>query len=192
MGTCGTVAWELKRRDRQGSCVFVGNRFMANMFASNTNVQHVAGEDLKIAIAKYLAWYRNKDAVQEAKVLSTIRQVFEDVKKMERGANNTKNGTSFPLKRIINSLDKPVEFPAQIVVVSVLGHAYLLRPYALLVCFFDVYSLNGPKQVTLQAAVLRITGQNMMSRKVAMDRQLVQSTNNVPHQITMLLENTPR
>ena len=41
---------------------------------------------------------------------------------MERGASNTKDETTFLLKRIINSLDQKVEFSAQMAAISLLGY----------------------------------------------------------------------
>ena len=66
--------------------------------------------------------YCSKNPVQVANVMSTIRQVSREVKEMERGASNIKDETTFLLKRIINSLDKKVEFSAQMAAISLLGY----------------------------------------------------------------------
>ena len=53
--------------------------------------------------------------------MSTIQQVSREVKEMESGASDTKDEIIFLLKRIINSLDKKVEFSAQMAAISLLG-----------------------------------------------------------------------
>ena len=95
---------------------------MAYLFASNTNVRHLASEDVLIAVAKYVVGYCSKNPVQVANIMSTIRQVSWEVKEMERGASNMKDETTFLLKRIINSLDKKVESSAQMAASSLFGY----------------------------------------------------------------------
>ena len=95
---------------------------VAYLFASNTNVQHLGGADVLIAVAKYVVGYCSKNPVQVANVMSTIRQVSREVKEMERGASNMKDETTFLRKRNINSLDKKVEFSAQMAAISLLGY----------------------------------------------------------------------
>ena len=119
---CVLVVWELKRPDPRDGRVVEGNKLMAYLFASNTNVQHLGGEDVLIAVAKYVVGYCSKNPVQVANVMSTIRQVSREVKEMERGASSMKDETTFLLKRIINSLDKKVEFSAQMAAISLLGY----------------------------------------------------------------------
>ena len=48
---------------------------MAYLFASHTNVKHLGGEDVLIAVAKYVDGCCSKNLVQVANVMSTIRQV---------------------------------------------------------------------------------------------------------------------
>ena len=119
---CVLVVWELKRPDPRDGRVVEGNKLMAYLFASNTNIQHLSGEDVLIAVAKYVVGYCSKNPVQVANVMSTIRQVSREVKEIERGASNMKDETTFLLKRIINSLDKKVEFSAQMAAISLLGY----------------------------------------------------------------------
>ena len=86
---------------------------MGYLVASNTNVQHLAGEDLLIGVAKYVVGYCSKNLVQVATVMSTIRQISPGVKEIERGASNMKDETTLLLKHIMNSLDKKGDFSAQ-------------------------------------------------------------------------------
>ena len=119
---CVLVVWEPKRPDPRDGRDVEGNKLMAYLFASNTNVQHLGGEDVLIVVARYVDGYCSKNLVQVADVMSTIRQVPREVKEMEKGASNMKDETTFLLKRIINSLDKKVEFSAQMAAVSLLGY----------------------------------------------------------------------
>ena len=130
---CILVVWELKRPDSRDGRVVEGNKLMAYLFASNTNVQHLGGEDVLIAVAKYVVGFCSKNPVQVANIMSTIRQVSREVKEMERGASNTKDETTFLLKRIINSLDTKVEFSAQMAAISLLGYpSWHGLPYSIL------------------------------------------------------------
>ena len=70
----------------------------------------------------YVVGYCSKNPVQLANVMSTIGQVSQEIKEMEGGASNAKDETTFFLKRIINSLDKKVEFSAQMADISLLGY----------------------------------------------------------------------
>ena len=76
-----------------------------------------------VAVAKYVVGYCSKNPVRIANVLSTIRQVTREVAKMD----TTKlaqpgEKEAILLKRIIISLDKKVEFSAQMAAVSLLGY----------------------------------------------------------------------
>ena len=48
---CVFVVLELKRPDPRDRRVVEGKKLMAYLFASNTNVQHLGGEDVLIAVA---------------------------------------------------------------------------------------------------------------------------------------------
>ena len=69
---CVLVVWELKRPDPRDGRVVEGNKLMAYLFASKTNVQHLGGEDVLIAVAKYVVGYCSKNPVQVANVMSTF------------------------------------------------------------------------------------------------------------------------
>ena len=116
------VVWELKRPNSRDGSVVEGNKLMAYFFAINTNVQHLLGEDVLIAVAKYVVGYCRKNPVQVPNVTSTIWQVSPEVKEMERGASNTKDETIFLLEAHHQFLDKKVEFSPQMAAVSLFAY----------------------------------------------------------------------
>ena len=76
-----------------------------------------------VAVDKYVVGYYYENPVKIANVLSTIRQVTREVDKMDT-TKFAQQGEkeAILLKRIINSLDKKVEFNAQMAAVSLLGY----------------------------------------------------------------------
>ena len=121
--SCVLVIWELRRPHPCDGRVVETNKLLAYLYASNTNVQFLGGEVVLVAVAKYVVGYCSKNPVRIANVLSTIRQVTREVDKMD----TTKfaqpgEKEAILLKRIINSLDKKVEFSAQMAAVSLLGY----------------------------------------------------------------------
>ena len=121
--SCVVVIWELRRPHPCDGRVVETNKLLAYLYASNTNVQFLGGEDVLVAVAKYVVGYCSKNLVRIANVLSTICQVTREVDKMdtEQFAQPGEK-EALLLKRIINSLDKKVEFSAQMAVVSLLGY----------------------------------------------------------------------
>ena len=76
-----------------------------------------------VAVAKYVVGYCSKNPVRIANVLSTIRQVTREEDKMDTTQfAQPGEKVALLLKRIINSLDKKVEFSAQMAAVSLLGY----------------------------------------------------------------------
>ena len=121
--SCVLVIWELRRPHPCDGCVVETNKLLAYLYASNTNVQFLGGEEVLVAVAKYVVGYCSKNPVRIANVLSTIRQVTREVDKMDTTKFAQPGGKEAILrKRIINSLDKKVEFSAQMAAVSLLGH----------------------------------------------------------------------
>ena len=121
--SCVLVIWELRRPHPCDGRVVETNKLLAYLYASNTNVQFLGGEDVLVAVAKYVVGYCSNNPVRIANVLSTIRQVTREVDKMD----TTKfaqpgEKEAILLKRIINSLDKKMEFSAQMAAVSLLGY----------------------------------------------------------------------
>ena len=83
-------------------------------------MQFLGGEDVLVAVAKYVVGYCSKNPVRIANVLSTIRQVTREVDKMETSKfAQPGDKEAMWLKRIINSMDKKV---AQIAAISLLGY----------------------------------------------------------------------
>ena len=117
------VIWELRRPHRCDGRVVETNKLLAHLYASNTNVQFLGGEDVLVAVAKYVVGYCSKNPVRIANVLSTIRQVTREVDKMDTTEfAQPGEKEALLLKRIINSLDKKVEFSVQMAAVSLLGY----------------------------------------------------------------------
>ena len=85
------------------------NKLLAYLYASNTNVQFLRGQDVLVAVGNYVVDYCSKNQVRIANVLSTIRQVTREVDKMDP-TQFTQPGQKEAMlsKRIINSLDKEV------------------------------------------------------------------------------------
>ena len=75
---CVLVIWELKRPDKRDGCVVEGNKLLAYLYASNTNTQHLGGEDVLIGIARYVVGYCSKNLVKVTNVLATIRQLSHE------------------------------------------------------------------------------------------------------------------
>ena len=121
--SCVLVIWELRRPHPCDGRVVETNKFLAYLYASNTNVHFLGGEDVPVAVAKYVVGYCNKNPVRIANVLSTIRQVTREVDKMDTTEfAQPGEKEALLLKRIINPLDKKVEFSAQMAAVSLLGY----------------------------------------------------------------------
>ena len=121
--SCVLVIWELRRPHPCDGRVFETNKILAYLYASNTNVQFLGGEDVLVAVAKYVVGYCSKNPVRIANVLSTIRQVTREVDKIDTTEfAQPGEKEALLLKRIINSLDKKVEFSAQTAAVSLLGY----------------------------------------------------------------------
>ena len=121
--SCVLVIWNLQRPHPCDGCVVETNKLLAYLYASNTNVQFLGGENVLVAVAKYVVGDCSKNPVRIANVMSTIRQVTREVDKMDI-AKFAQPGEkeAILLKRIINSLDKKVEFSAQMAAVSLLGY----------------------------------------------------------------------
>ena len=51
---------------------------MAYLFTSNTNVPHLGGKDIFIAVAKYVVGYCSKNPVQVENVMSTFGKYLEE------------------------------------------------------------------------------------------------------------------
>ena len=99
------------------------NKLLAYLYASNTNVQFLGGENVLVAVATYVVGYCSKNSVRIANVLSTIRQVTCEVDKMDTTEfAQPGEKEAMLLKHIINSLDTKVEFSAQMAAVSLLGY----------------------------------------------------------------------
>ena len=121
--SCVLNIWELRRPHPCDGRVVETNKLLAYLYASNTNVQFLGGEDVLVAVAKYVVGYCSKNPVRIANVLSTIRQVTREVDKMDTTEfAQPGEKEALLLKRIINSLDKKVEFSAQMAAVSLLGY----------------------------------------------------------------------
>ena len=121
--SCVLVIWELRRPHPCDGRVVETNKLLTYLYASNTNVQFLRGEDVLVAVAKYVVGYCSKNPVKIANVLSTIRQVTREVDKMDTTEfAQPGEKEALMLKRIINSLDKKVEFSAQMAAVSLLGY----------------------------------------------------------------------
>ena len=121
--SCVLVIWELRRPRPCDGRVGKSNKLLAYLYASNTNVQCVGGEDVLVAVAKYVVGYGSKNPVTVADLLTAIRQVTREVDKMD----TTKfaqpgEKEAILLRRIIDSLDNKVEFSAQMAAVSLLGY----------------------------------------------------------------------
>ena len=71
--SCVLVIWELRRPHPCDGRVVDTNKLLAYLYASNTNVQFLGGEDVLVAVAKYVVGYCSKNPVRIANVLSTIR-----------------------------------------------------------------------------------------------------------------------
>ena len=121
--SCVLVIWELRRLNPCDGRVVETNKLLAYLYASNTNVQFLGGEDVLVPVAKYAVGYCSKNPVKIANVLSTIRQVTREVDKMDtkKFAQPGEKETIL-LKRIVNSLGKKVDFSAQMAAVSLLGY----------------------------------------------------------------------
>ena len=81
--SCVLVIWELRRPHPCDGRVVETNKLLAYLYASNTNVQFLGGEDVLIDVAKYVVGYCSKNPVRIANVLSTIRQVTREADKMD-------------------------------------------------------------------------------------------------------------
>ena len=121
--SCVLVIWELRRPHPCDGRVVETNKLLAYLYASNTNVQFLGGEDVLVVVAKYVVGYYSKNPVRIANVLSTIHQVTREVDKMDT-TEFAQPGEKEALlvKRIINSLDKKVEISAQMAAVSLLAY----------------------------------------------------------------------
>ena len=120
---CVLVIWDLRRPHPCDGRVVETNKLLAYLYASNTNVQFPGGEDVLVAVAKYVVGYCSKNPVRIANVMSTIRQVTREVDTMDTlKVAQPGEKEAILLKHIINSLDKKVEFSAQMVAVSLLGY----------------------------------------------------------------------
>ena len=121
--TCVLIIWELRRPDPCDGHVLETNKLLAYLYASNTNVQFLGGEDVLVAVDRDAAGYCSKNPLRVANVLSTIRQVTREVDNMDT-TKFARPGEkeAILLKRIINSLDKKVEFSAQMAAVSLLRY----------------------------------------------------------------------
>ena len=117
------VIWELRRPHPCDGRVVETNKLVAYLYASNKNVPFLGGEDVLVAVAKYVVGYCSKNPVKIANVLNTTRQVTRKVDKMDTTEfAQLGEKEAILLKRTITSLDKKVEFSAQMVAVSFLGY----------------------------------------------------------------------
>ena len=123
--SCVVVIWHVRRPHPCDGHVVETNKLLAYPYASNTNVQFLRGEDVLVVVAKYVVGYCSKNPVRIAIVLSTIRQVTREMDKMDtKKFAQPGEKEAILLKRIINSLDKRVEFSAQMAAVSLLGYPF--------------------------------------------------------------------
>ena len=121
--SCVLVIWELRRPHPCDGRVVETNKLLAYLYASNTNVQFFWGEDVLVAVAKYVVGHCSKNPVRIVNVQSTIRQVTHEIDKMETTKfAQPRDKEAMLLKRIINSMDKKVEFSAQMAAISLLGY----------------------------------------------------------------------
>ena len=81
--SCVLVIWELRQPHPCDGRVVETDRLLAYLYSSNTNVQLLRGEDVLVAVTKYVVGYCSKNPVRIASVLSTIRQVTREVDKMD-------------------------------------------------------------------------------------------------------------
>ena len=66
--SCVLVIWELRRPHPCDGRVVQTNKLLAYLYASNTNVQFLGGEDVLVAVAKYVVGYCSKNPVRIANV----------------------------------------------------------------------------------------------------------------------------
>jgi len=112
---------ELGRPDPRDGRVVETSPLLAYMFASNSNVQLLGGEDACQAVSRYVVSYCAKNPVQLASVVSTIGHVMKEVARGDLEGTPCDDHTRF-LKRLINSLDKKVEVSAQMAALSLMGY----------------------------------------------------------------------
>ena len=119
--TCVLAMFEMPHRC--DGRVVETNKLFGYLYASNTNAQFLGGDALLVAVAKYVVGCRSKNAARIANVLGTSRQVTPEVDKMD-ATKFARPGDkeAILLERIINSLDKKVEFSAPIATVSFLEY----------------------------------------------------------------------
>lgn len=113
--------WELARpHEKDGRCVET-NLLMAYAYGSNSNVQLLGGEVALNGIVRYVVGYCSKNPSQLNGVVPMIMQVLREVRAMDNSQDDEHAIHLRELKRMINAIDRKVEFSAQMCAMALLA-----------------------------------------------------------------------